>query len=212
MLLDMALIVVAYLLGAVPFAFIVAKAVKGVDIRTVGSGNVGATNVGRTLGRKWGMLVFALDLLKGFVPVLVAQRMHGGGMNTFAAPSAVALTGLAAIVGHNWPVYLRFKGGKGMATSAGVFLGVFWPGLLAALALWALVVAVTRYVSVGSMLASVALLVCALVIPREPFGAGKYLTLFAALAAALSIVRHRSNIRRLLAGTENKIGQAKKEA
>jgi len=118
------------------------------------------------------------------------------------------VAGLAAIAGHNWPVFLRFKGGKGVATSCGVFLAVFPTGLVVALGVWIVAVAVTRYVSVGSMLAGAALFVCALLLQDDPAGSGRYLTGFAGLAAFLTILRHRGNIRRLVNGTESKIGRS----
>lgn len=216
---DIPLILCAYLLGSVPFAYLIAKAVRGIDIREVGSGNVGATNVGRALGRKWGILVFALDVLKGFLPTLAALLLHGcriGGsapalhsLGEGGLPAGVALTGFAAVAGHNWPIFLKLRGGKGMATSCGVFLAVFPLGLLIAMGVWAAAVALTRYVSVGSMVAAAALLACALLLGRDPFGAGKFLTALAAVAAVLSIVRHRANIGRLVQGTENRIGRKK---
>ena len=214
MIRDVLMIAGAYLLGSIPFAFLVAKAVRGIDVRTVGSGNVGATNDGRVMGWKWGIFVFALDVLKGFGPtaaawVLVQRPLvdFSGGREVLVLP--VALTGLAAIAGHNWPIFLRFKGGKGVATSGGVFLAIFPWGLLIALGVWFATVAVTRYVSVGSMAAGVAFFICAIGLQADPFGGGKYLTSFAALAAVLSIVRHRSNIRRLSQGTESKVGRKK---
>lgn len=200
---DIPLILGAYLAGSAPFAYLVAKAVRGIDIREVGSGNVGATNVGRALGRRWGILVFALDVLKGFLPTLAAHLLH----RESALPLGVALTGFAAVAGHNWPVFLKFKGGKGMATSCGVFLAVFPLGLLIAMGVWVATVAITRYVSVGSMVAAAALLISALFLRNRPFGEGEFLTALAAVAAALSIVRHRSNIARLVQGTENRIGR-----
>ena len=210
---DITLILGAYLAGSVPFAYLIAKAVRGIDIREVGSGNVGATNVGRALGRKWGILVFALDVLKGFLPTLAALLLHHEpalALRSFGEgglPLGVALTGFAAVAGHNWPVFLKFKGGKGMATSCGVFLAVFRPGLLIALGVWAVAVAITRYVSVGSMVAAEALLISALFLRNRPFGEGKFLTALAAVTAVLSIIRHRANIARLVQGTENRIGR-----
>ena len=201
------LIVCAYLLGSVPFGYLIAKAVRGIDIREVGSGNVGATNVGRTLGRNWGMLVFLLDLLKGFLPTLAALVLHGRSIGAPALPAGAALTGFAAVAGHNWPIFLKFKGGKGMATSCGVFLAAFPLGLLIALGVWVAATAITRYVSVGSMAAAAALLACTLLLGRDPFGAGRFLTALAAVAAVLSVVRHRSNLARLIQGTENRIGR-----
>ena len=196
-------VVFAYLLGAAPFGYLIARA-KGVDIRERGSGNIGATNVGRVLGRGWGVLCFVLDVGKGLVPTLIVSRLHA---DEAGVSLAAVLVGLAAIVGHNWPVYLGFRGGKGVATSCGVFLALFWQGVVIALGIWVVTVALTRYVSVGSMAAGVALPVCALALQEDPLGReGIALTAFAALAAVLSIVRHRANIARLLKGTEHKIG------
>jgi glycerol-3-phosphate acyltransferase PlsY len=204
---DIPLILGAYLIGSVPFAYLIAKAVRGIDIREVGSGNVGATNVGRALGRKWGILVFALDVLKGFLPTLAALLLHRCRIGEAELPLGVALTGFAAVAGHNWPIFLKFRGGKGMATSCGVFLALFPLGLAIALGVWVVTTALTRYVSVGSMVAAAALLACALLLRPGPFGAGKFLTALAAVAAVLSVVRHRSNIARLVQGTENRIGR-----
>lgn len=188
-----------YFLGSVPFGYLFARAVGGVDIRTLGSGNIGATNVGREIGRGWGILVFILDVLKGFLPAYAALSAGGAFLG--------AVAGLAAIVGHNWPFFLGFRGGKGVATSCGVFLALFPLGVLIALGVWLASLALCRYVSVSSMLAAVALLFCAVTLQREPFGDGLILTMLSALAAGLSIVRHRSNIRRLVQGTEDKVGR-----
>ena len=203
------LVLGAYLLGAAPFGYLVARVAGKIDIRTKGSGNIGATNVGRVLGRKWGILVFVLDVVKGFAPAFSALILHNLSYGRTNLPLPVVLAGLAAIVGHNWPVYLKFRGGKGVATSCGVFGALFPLGLAIALGVWILAAAATRYVSVGSMLAGIALLVAAFLLQDEPVGNGKYLTLFAGLAAVLSILRHRANIGRLLRGTENKIGRSK---
>jgi glycerol-3-phosphate acyltransferase PlsY len=204
---DVVTILAAYFLGAVPFAYIVTRAVAGVDIRTVGSGNVGATNVSRVLGRKWAICVFALDVLKGFLPVLAARLMQPE-VRLGADPSlGVVLTGLAAICGHNWPVYLKFKGGKGVATSCGVFLALFPTGLLVSLAAWGIALWVWRYISVSSIIGATMIFVTALLFQKAPFAEGKWLTAFAAISAALGIVRHHANIRRLMAGTEPKVGK-----
>src|SRR3989304_2626674 len=109
---DAALLVAAYLFGSVPFGFIIAKYVGGVDIRTVGSGNIGATNVGRVMGRRWGVLVFILDLLKGFLPTWVALLLHHRGLGATDIPLPVVLVGAAAVAGHNWPLFLGFHGGQ----------------------------------------------------------------------------------------------------
>jgi glycerol-3-phosphate acyltransferase PlsY len=204
---DPFLIIGSYLLGAVPFGFAIARA-RGVDIRAVGSGNIGATNVGRALGKKWGFFVFGLDVLKGLIPTMIARHLHD-----HEAGLTVVLTGFAAIAGHNWPVYLKFKGGKGVATSCGVFLAIFWQGVLIAFGLWVVVVAISRMISLGSILASLGLLAAALILQEKPLGSdgGLYVTLFAGLGAFLSIIRHRANIGRILNGTENRIGGKKKE-
>ena len=204
---DLILIVAAYFLGAVPFAYIVTKAVAGVDIRTVGSGNVGATNVSRVLGRKWAVLVFALDFLKGFLPVLAARLIHARSPSGADPALGVVLTGLAAICGHNWPVYLKFKGGKGVASTCGVFLALFPTGLLVSLAVWGLSLWITRYVSVSSIVGAATLFVTALLLQKAPFAEGKWLTAVAGVAALLGIVRHHANIRRFINGTEPKVGK-----
>ena len=198
---EMPIIFGAYFLGATPFGFIIVRTIRGVDIRTLGSGNIGATNVWRVLGRGWGLLAFGLDVLKGFAPAYAGTLIGGPELGAFA--------GLAAIVGHNWPIFLQFRGGKGVATSCGVFLAIFPLGLVVSLGAWALALAIWRYVSVASMLGGIALLVSALLLQDEPFGAGRVLTAFAALAAVLSMVRHKSNIKRLLQGSETKIGRPK---
>ena len=198
---EMPIIVGAYFLGAVPFGFIIVRIVRGVDIRTLGSGNIGATNVWRVLGRGWGLLAFGLDVLKGFAPACAGNFIGG--------PELGALAGLAAIIGHNWPIFLQFRGGKGVATSCGVFLAIFPSGLVVSFGVWMLALAIWRYVSVASMLGGIALLVSALLLQDEPFGAGRFLTAFAALVAVLSIIRHRSNIKRLLQGSEVKVGKQK---
>ena len=195
---EMPLIVGAYFIGSVPFGYILARAVRGVDIRTVGSGNIGATNVGRIMGRGWGLFVFALDVLKGLLPAYIGKELGG--------PELAVLGGLAVIIGHNWPIFLGFRGGKGVATSCGVLLAVFPPGLFISLGVWAIAVGLWRYVSLGSMLGAVALFISALLLQKEPFGEGKFITAFVALTAIMTILRHRSNIVRLVRGTESKIG------
>ena len=204
---DLSLVFGAYFLGSVPFGYIVVRLKMGVDIRTVGSGNVGATNVGRALGRGWGIFVFTLDVLKGFLPVLAALLLDGLSVGAQRLPLAIILVGLAAIVGHNWSIFLGFKGGKGVATSSGVFLAIFPLGLVLSLVVWAVVVKLTRYISLGSMIGAVALLLFAILLRDDPFGAGRWLTAFAALAAVMNIARHHANIRRLIAGAEGKIGK-----
>ncbi len=205
-----ALIIGAYFLGSIPFGQIIAKA-HGKDLRTIGSGNIGATNLARALGKKWAYLCFFLDVSKGFAPVFAAVKLFSSppDLNELALVLAVAI---AAVLGHIFPIYLKFKGGKGVATSFGVALGL-WPYFTVcsafAFAVWALVVLIWRYVSLASIAASISfpivLAVTTALIPEWQFT--RLWLLFAAAIAipVLVIVRHRENIKRLLAGTENKI-------
>lgn len=199
----------AYLLGSIPFGLLVGLA-KGIDPRTAGSGNIGATNLGRLLGGRFFALVFTLDLLKSLLPMLA-----GAWILRHQPPSAAnyllwLLVGLAAILGHMFPLYLKFKGGKGVATSAGVVLGLFPFYTLPAIAgilLWLLIFLIWRYVSLASILAAAAFpilyLLLALGLHWHPFGQQLPLLLFALLMAALIVLKHRSNIARLRAGTEH---------
>jgi len=203
-------IVAAYLLGAVPFAFLLAWA-HGKDLRTIGSGNIGATNLARALGRKWGYFCFVLDVLKGLVPVAVTGVVIGPADSPLFL-SLWLVVGSAAILGHVFPVYLRFKGGKGVATSFGVALGL-WPYFtvcaVIALTVWVAVVLTWRYVSLASICAAlvfpVSLGLGILAVPAWD-GAQLWPLVIAAVAIPiLVIVRHRENIRRLAAGSESKI-------
>jgi glycerol-3-phosphate acyltransferase PlsY len=211
----------AYLIGAIPFGLIIGR-VRGVDIRHVGSGNIGATNVARVLGRPLGVCCFVLDLLKGLLPTALAPKIWvtigpslahgtpGPGPSLYLAWMGVAA---AAILGHMCPIYLRFRGGKGVATSLGAVVG-FWPYFtgpgLAAFALWVLVAAAFRYVSLASIVATLAFPVLyaatALLRGWDPFGTQAPLLIFAVVIALLVVYRHRSNIQRLLAGQEHRIG------
>jgi glycerol-3-phosphate acyltransferase PlsY len=195
----------AYLVGAIPFGYLVARW-RGVDIFQSGSGNIGATNVGRVLGKKFGILVFLFDFAKGALPVAAALAMK----NELAGPEISGRgwlevgAGLAAFLGHLFPVYLRFRGGKGVATGAGV-VAVLLPGpALGAVLAWVTVAAATNYVSLAS-LAAAAVLVCLHVLGTAPLDMTDPRTLFCVLAGALVFVKHRANIARLLQGTENKI-------
>ena len=184
----------AYLVGSIPFAFLLARH-HGVDLRDVGSGNVGAANVLRTSGVAAAVLAIALDAMKGALAVILAQRLAPG----LVAPMAA---GLASVVGHIYPVWLRFRGGKGVATAAGVF-GVITPGALAiACSVFLLVVWMTRFVSAGSMAAAVTLAVVTALTD-----APVVVSIGAALAAAIVIHRHRGNLGRLRAGTERRLGE-----
>ena len=188
-----------FLLGSLPCGFWLARA-KGVDIRKKGSGNIGATNVGRILGKEWGYLVFALDALKGWLAVwLAAEFLQAGDTGS-------VLTGMAAVAGHVFSPWLNFKGGKGVATSAGVLLGLAPAVLIWTAAIWGISFAVKRIVSISSLLAATAFPF--LVIWLEP---GRHaLLLVAFVLAALVWYRHRDNLERLVQGTEN--GFSKKTA
>jgi glycerol-3-phosphate acyltransferase PlsY len=188
----------AYLLGAIPFGLFIAKALAGIDVRTVGSGNIGATNVLRAAGAKAAVLTLLADSLKGALPVLLAGIF-------IPEPWVPALTGMAAIAGHNYPVYLRFRGGKGVATSLGVVLASApWIGLLC-LITWLAAALLWRYSSLSALVAFAAypLITFAVRSSDAPQGA---LSLF---VFGMMYYRHRENIRRLLAGTEPRIGQKK---
>jgi acyl-phosphate glycerol 3-phosphate acyltransferase len=193
----------AYLLGAVPFGYLVGRA-RGVDILRQGSGNIGATNVGRVLGRRWGVAVFLLDFAKGALPVLAAASL--APRESVVAPEALEVTaGLAAFVGHLFPAYLGFRGGKGVATGAGVVAVLTPLPAVAAVIAWLAVFAATRYVSVASLTAAAVLCAVRLATAPDPW-AGPHATVsgFCLAAAALVLVRHRANVARLLHGTENR--------
>ena len=197
-------VVVSYLLGSIPTGFLVAKA-RGVDIRSVGSGNIGATNVFRILGKPAGILVMFVDVLKGSVAVALAMRMigpwfsgiHGNQANEWYGVWA----GVAAILGHNFTCWLSFKGGKGIATSAGVLLALVPWSLLIILAVWIVTLVLTRWVSLASILASATL-------PFAAWMTGESFTMILITGglAVLAIYKHRANIKRLLNGTEGRIG------
>jgi glycerol-3-phosphate acyltransferase PlsY len=205
------LILVAYLCGSIPFGVLIARA-KGVDIQKVGSGNIGATNVARSVGARWGFLVFALDFLKGLVPTLVARMVGPSlGDGPFLRFDLPVLCALAAVLGHVFSVWLRFRGGKAGATGLGVGAVVCWQAMVAAAVVWIIVFAITRYVSLGTILGSLAyvLAVMALVIFHDggnPFDRSYIArSVFCMAVAALVILRHKDNIRRLVAGTESKV-------
>ena len=205
------LIAAAYLAGSVPFGLLVGKA-KGIDVRKAGSGNIGATNVARLLGRRYFFLVFFLDLLKGMFPVLAGFFVLRGRPMTHADTALWLAVAVAAVLGHMYSVFLKFHGGKGVATSAGVVLGFFpfftYPALMC-LGVFAIVFVIWRYVSLGSIAAAASFPLFFLAIWRQQTSP---LLLAAAIAlSALIIWKHRTNISRLRAGTEMKMGRAKAE-
>jgi|SRR5215472_843026 len=196
------LAVIAYLLGSVPFGLILVRVVRGEDVRLTGSGNIGATNVARSGGAKLGIATLVLDALKGYIAVLMAamvsQRNAGVELGL-----AASLTALFAILGHVFPVWLKFRGGKGVATAVGAFVGLAPRAVLVVLAIFIVIVLISRYVSLGSIVASAVFPLLAFFLYRaESSPAAIALTLAASL---LIILKHKANIRRLLDGTENRL-------
>ena len=191
---EVAIVALGYLAGSIPFAFLLARR-RGVDLRLAGSGNVGAANVLRTSGVPNAVLALVLDAAKGSVAVLLAQRLS-------VEPATPVAGGLAAIIGHIYPVWLGFRGGKGVATAGGVFVVLTPTAVAVAGAVFALAIWVTRYVSVGSMAAAVTLAVttAAMDVPAA-------VVVGTVLAALIIIHRHRGNLSRLIAGTERRVGQ-----
>jgi glycerol-3-phosphate acyltransferase PlsY len=185
--------VVAYLLGSIPFGIVMARIFGLGDLRTIGSGNIGATNVLRTGNKTAASLTLVLDAGKGGIAVLVARALIG--------EDAAQVAGLAAFFGHCFPVFLRFRGGKGVATFLGTLLALWWPAGVAACLTWLLVAAVSRYSSLSALVAAVLSPLWAALLGRPEAA------LLCAILAALILWRHRENIRRLRAGTEARIGQ-----
>ena len=210
----------AYLLGSIPFGLLIAKA-HGKDLRKIGSGNIGATNVSRALGRKWGYICFVLDVLKGLVPMLAVMPFASPVPVQTQAEKIIILflwlaVGCAAILGHIFPVYIKFKGGKGVATSFGIALGL-WPYYTicatCAVLLWIVVVTIWRYISLASIIAAISfpVFLITMIIARIDW---HFSVLWPLLIPAIAIpimviLRHRENIKRLRTGTEPKIHQKK---
>jgi len=196
----------AYLLGSIPFGFLMARA-KGIDIRQVGSGNIGATNALRVLGKPAGIAVLLLDVAKGYAAVwLCAVLVKQFPANTDLETLRV-VAGIGAVLGHNYTCWLKFKGGKGIATTAGVYLALAPVPLGVALAVFILAIALTRYVSFGSIAGAIALPAAVWVMTPQNI----FLGIVTTALGALAVYKHKSNLQRLRAGTENRLGQ-KKEA
>jgi glycerol-3-phosphate acyltransferase PlsY len=206
--------VMAYLLGSIPFGYLLVRIFRGEDIRLTGSGNIGATNVARSGAKGLGIATLVLDALKGALAVWVASVIAGskynlcGDFQQHACVSALRLMAVAAlfaVLGHVFPVWLRFKGGKGVATALGVFCVLFPQAILVALAIFILVVVTTRYVSLGSILGAIAFPVAAYFIEHPD----SVTLVLASLVALTVILKHHENIGRLLAGTENRFGSGR---
>lgn len=193
------IVMAAFVVGAVPFSWLIAKIAAGVDLRTVGSGNPGATNLYRTVGPAWGIAGLMMDGVKGWLPV------YGASVLFPDVTAATIIAGACAIAGHMWTPFLKFHGGKGVATAAGVFLALSPLTLAIAVGVFVVVVAITRYVSLGSLAAALAAVLYSLLVPPlsnqkpDPFFVSFCAVCFMAIAIA-----HRQNIRRLLSGKENK--------
>ena len=199
-------LICSYFIGSISFGFLIAKYVKGVDIRKIGSGNPGATNVSRAIGKSYGIAVYVLDMLKGFLPVFAADRLFGGTDHGLLP----ILCAVGVICGHTFPIFLGFKGKGRRYRKRGVSLvgdhtNAHRPCCMADNGCY------SRYVSLGSILSAVSVVVCVIVLRKDPFGQGLYLTLFSLFITILLIIRHKSNIKRLLNGTESKIGASKRE-
>ncbi len=200
-------LVIAYLLGSIPFGYILVRIFRKEDVRATGSGNIGATNVARSGGKGLGILTLLLDLLKAFAAVKIAQHLAPG---TPGFPSDLAVAaGIAAVLGHVFPIWLGFKGGKGVASALGVFIALVPIAALCALGVFIVVFAITRYVSLASILAALMMPVfCLLWMPdRSPLFVGGVIFL-----ALLVIAKHRANIARLMQGKESRFGSKKSSA
>jgi acyl phosphate:glycerol-3-phosphate acyltransferase len=191
------LVLAAYLIGAFPTSFVIARLVRGLDLREHGSGNLGATNAFRILGWRAATPIFIIDIAKGFVPAFYFPRVDGREAAFWAL-----VYGAAAIIGHVFSIYVRFKGGKGVATGAGVFLALSPVAVLVGLGIWTLLVALTGYVSLASIAAAAALPVLVAVT-----GAAREVLLLSVLLSVFVIYAHRANIRRLLRGEEHRFGR-----
>jgi glycerol-3-phosphate acyltransferase PlsY len=203
--------VIAYLLGSIPFGLILVRIFRKQDIRTQGSGNIGATNVIRSGGKGLGAVTFLLDAAKGYIAVKAAQllavHLHIGGREML---NLMATAAICAIIGHIYTVWLGFKGGKGVATGFGVFLGITVVAALIALGAFILVFALSRYVSLASIVAAITFPLAALLIPHEPLT--PFMIAVVILLPLIVIAKHHANILRLLAGTEYRFGKSKAAA
>ena len=196
----------AYLIGAIPFGFLIGK-MRGVDVRTVGSKNIGATNVFRTVGKKWGLLAFFCDVLKGFLPTLAAVHLVAGSF-----PHLPLCVGIMCVVGHMLTPYMKFKGGKGVATAFGALLALIPATVGIAFAIFALTFACSNYISLGSCVAATTLAVMIWIPFLDHAGFRDVpLCVLVTVIAAFIVWKHRSNIGRLVKGNENKIYLFKKK-
>lgn len=205
--------IVSYLIGSVNFSILLSRAVGGKDIRKSGSGNAGATNMLRTYGKKMGIITLILDILKGVVCVLIARAVASAAGDGNAEMTMVCayISGVCVVIGHNFPLYFGFKGGKGVATSLGVVLVLDWKVGLGVAVVAILIMAVTRYVSLGSIIGGAAFIIIEILkaAVTDSFNAVKIICVI--IIGGLLIARHHANIKRLLSGTESKLSFGAKE-
>jgi glycerol-3-phosphate acyltransferase PlsY len=204
-ILNIVVLLISYLLGAIPFGLLIGK-MKGIDVRQYGSGNIGTSNVARTLGKKAAIFTLLGDGLKGLIPVLFVRVVLPGDSDWMIA------AGLAAIVGHNWPVYLKFKGGKGVTTTYGAFLGISWLPAILTILIWVLVSRQTKKASIAALISAPCAILFAALLWLSPFTALSSgnpfpVLLFAVITFLMIYIRHIDNIKRLLAGTELRLDQ-----
>ncbi len=190
----LSLVLISYIVGSIPFGYLVCRAITGEDVRSLGSGNIGATNVLRSVGYIPALITLAADMLKGAAVILIGRSL---GLSDIQ----LVIAALVTIAGHNWSIFLRFKGGKGMATTAGIIIALMPLVAVVAIAIFVIVLAITRYVSLASMIMAGSLPIISLI-----FGMPAAYTIFGLLAAGSAILRHRSNIGRLARKQEYKFG------
>jgi len=198
MILNIVVIVAAYLLGSIPTGYLIYKIVQGRDIRRFGSGNIGATNVGRTMGAKWGIFALVLDIIKGALPVLLARYALDSNI-------VIAGTGIMAIIGHNFSIFLKFKGGKGVATALGVFFAIAPKAVIPSLGVFVIIFLTFKFVSLGSVSAAATFPLFTII-----FGYPREIIVGALIGGILIIIAHRSNIKRMIKHQENKFSFSKK--
>jgi glycerol-3-phosphate acyltransferase PlsY len=193
--------IVAYALGSIPFGLLIVKARGGPDIREVGSGNIGAANVSRNAGRFAGILTLLLDAAKGYLAVWLAARWTNGNIRW------MMVAAILAVVGHMFTMWLNFQGGKGVATGLGVFLPICWQAVVAAAVLWLIVVVFWRYASLGSISAAAALPILIYILYAPGHAPPEFVSFGTLLICVLVVAKHKSNVERLVAGTEPRIGK-----
>jgi glycerol-3-phosphate acyltransferase PlsY len=208
--------IIAYLLGSIPFGYLLMRIARGTDVRASGSGNIGATNVARAGGKKLGILTLFLDTLKGYVAVFLAEWLAKevfSNLDPQQRPyilSGMSLAVLFAMIGHIFPAWLKFRGGKGVATGLGCFLALAPKAVLVVMAIFVAIVVVSRYVSLGSIIASAAFPLFAYLLYRQD--ASPAMLAVTVAASALIILKHRTNIERLIGGTENRLSFSGKKS